>query len=125
MKSKFLVYKPILFYFKSNHPCLIISEEGILYNSFLGNLGIISWLEIEKIDFIQFAPKSIHIKLNNFDSIKCRLSLFKQKVSELYFKQKGAQIIIFQQQINIPLEELYSEMMKYQNQFGSYIKKGF
>ncbi|HEX8516177.1 MAG TPA: STM3941 family protein [Flavobacterium sp.] len=116
MNKEFKVYKPVLFFFKSKEPALTIAENGILYNSYLGNLGLIKWSQIKELNFSRTNPKSINIILHDFDSLKNRLTPFKRKMSELYFSQKAANIIIFQQQINIPLEQLYDKILSFKRE---------
>lgn len=93
---------------------LRINKDGILYNSTLGNVGEI---KADMIDLIELShlrsSKVIKIGLINEYKIKFKYKLnkFRQGVSDLYFKETGAEILIFPQDTDIDITEL-AELLK-------------
>ena len=92
---------------KKENVVLKISHSGLYYNSTLGDLGIIQTDEIKSIE-IGRAQSSEVIKIelaDNYD-LKSKLNKFRQKLSELYKKETGAEILIFPQDTDFDLKEL-------------------
>jgi hypothetical protein len=85
-----------------------VSDNSIFYNSTLGDIGEINSEFIELIECVNFeTTKVIKIKLKeNFD-LSSKLSKFRQKLSELYYKKTGAEILIFPNETDWNLDELY------------------
>jgi len=91
-----------------------ISQSGVFYNSTLGNFGTI---QSELIAFIELGKlrSSQVIKIGLKDEYKVKfkyqLKKFGRGMSELYYKETGAEILIFPQDTDTEISEL-AQLMK-------------
>lgn len=91
-----------------------LSENGLGYNSTLGNLGLISWEEISSIVLEKFQGKKvIKISVNNINALKPKMSRLKIAMTDVYKEKTGAEIVIFPQDVDMSIEELYSLLKKF------------
>lgn len=102
------IYKKGFLGMKSKKIVLTLSDEGINYNSYLGNLGLILWKDIERISY---EGNSIIILLKDIKKIEERLSSLNKKVVDLYIQKWNGHILIFSQQVNAEIPELYNLML--------------
>ncbi len=84
-----------------------IKKEGILYNSTLGNLGLIpiSNIAFIKKDIYRSCPV-IKIGVKNKYPLLSKMNPVKKKLCEYYKRELNAEIIIFPQDSDIDIEEL-------------------
>lgn len=85
-----------------------IDDNVLIYNSVLGQIGEITsdWIEfIDSYDLTGFKVVRIGIKENYKTKFKYRMSRFNQKMSELYLKNHGAEIIIFPKEMGMPASD--------------------
>lgn len=109
----FKTKKSILPFMKSSKTeVLTISEEGIYYNSTLGNIGLITKEQINSIELgkVKNAP-AIKILLQDNYQLPANISDFKRKLHGLYKKETGADILFFRQDIDNELSDA-CELMK-------------
>lgn len=86
---------------------LEISDSGLYYNSTLGNLGEIQSDNIKSVEFGKAqSSEVIKIELADNFNLKSKLNTFTQKLSDLYKKETGAEILIFPQDTDFELKEL-------------------
>ena len=89
-----------------------ISDTSLFYFSTLGDVGEIKSDFIELIEYGHFETSNIiKIKLTKEFDLKSKLTKFRQKVSEVYKKKTGAEILIFPQDTDWDLLEL-SKLLK-------------
>lgn len=95
---------------------LQISEDGLTYNSTLGNIGFIDKNDIVLIELGKAQNSDvIKIGISNKFNLNSKLNTFRKKLSELYKKETGAEILIFPQDTDLSLNELYELMKKKMN----------
>ena len=95
---------------------LQISEDGLKYNSTLGNIGFIDKNDIVLIELGKAQNSDvIKIGISNKFNLNSKLNTFRKKLSELYKKETGAEILIFPQDTDLSLNELYELMKKKMN----------
>jgi hypothetical protein len=91
---------------------LRVTNNALFYHSTLGNIGEIKAESIDLIEFGSLEPTNvIKIRLKKDFDLKSKLSRFRQKLSELYVKKSGAEILIFPRDVDIDLWEL-SKLLK-------------
>lgn len=91
---------------------LRISDTSLFYFSTLGEIGEIRADFIELIEYSKLETSNIiKIKLTKEFDLNSKLSGFKQKLSELYEKKTGAEILIFPKDTDMDLLEL-SKLLK-------------
>lgn len=88
---------------------LKVGEEFLEYNSTLGNIGRIKSSDIQFIDLGKVGNSpAVKIGLVQEFNLASKLTKFSQKLTERYKKESGADILVFPQDIDIELEELYA-----------------
>ena len=92
---------------KKENVVLKISDSGLYYNSTLGDIGQINVDSIKSVELGKAqSSEVIKIELADNFNLKSKLNKFRHKLSELYKKETGAEILIFPQDTDFDLKEL-------------------
>ena len=113
-----IVFKKLFFgLLKSRDVAFKLSPEGIYYNSFFGDLGLIRWTEFERIEY---DGESINMLLRDVSRIYEKLNTTRQRIVELYLGHKNAHFIIYPHHVAYGLKELFELIETYRNIQGNY-----
>ncbi|HCQ29755.1 MAG TPA: hypothetical protein DIU39_05675 [Flavobacteriales bacterium] len=92
---------------KKQNVVLKLTDKGLYYNSTLGDIGLIQSDNIKTVEIGKVQSREvIKIELSENYDLKSKLNKFRQKLSELYKKETGAEILIFPQDTDFDLKEL-------------------
>jgi len=104
----------------SKDPCIVINEEGIIYNASQGGIRFLRWSEIK--DFGIYSYKSRHsrqkyigIELVDNEKILQGVSILERTLQKLDPYLDAPIISIYQNEIDVPLETVYEKMMELSN----------
>lgn len=99
---------------KTDKEVLKIEPDGLDYNSTLGNVGKINSDNIEFIVLSKYKSSKV-IKIGLSDNYKFKfkyqLKKFAGVLSEIYYNDTGAEILIFPQDTDVEISEL-AELLK-------------
>ena len=108
MKEIQIIKTRRFFFIEKQKTVFVLSEEGLYYNSKLGDIGLIPWKDIISMEVDSFKRlKIIRISIENFRNYKKKMSRLKQALAQEYKKMMKSEVVIFHHDIDIELDELF------------------
>lgn len=98
---------------------LIISQNGIIDNSSGISAGLISWSEIENIDYLKISNQEfLIIEINDPEAYLLRIpNTWKRKIMGYNLKKYGSPILISASALKINIENLHNILIVKRNEF--------